>query len=95
MVLFALGGTVTRAVIPALCADLATRIAAGAAGAGDVVCDVAGVAGPDVATVEALARLSLTARRHGRRLVVTGAGPDLRRLIDLLGLSDVLYQGSG
>jgi anti-anti-sigma regulatory factor len=87
VVFFAVGGAVTRAVIPALCADLVARIATGT---GDIVCDVAGVTRPDVATVEALARLSLTARRHGRRMVVTGAGPDLRRLIGLLGLTDVL-----
>ena len=37
----------------------------------------------------------MTARWHGRRMVVTGAGPDLRRLVGLLGLSDVLFQAGG
>jgi len=97
---FAVGPTVTRADIPVLCAGLAellrgrddgTVIRDGTATCdGTVICEVAGVTRPDVATVEALARLSLTARRHGWRLAVGGAGPDLVRLIRLLGLTDLL-----
>ena len=85
---FALGTTVTRADIPDLCADLADRLRDRPGQA--VICDVAGVARPDVVTVEALARLRVTARRHGRRLVVTGAAPPLRRLVELLGLTGLL-----
>ncbi len=85
---FSFGATVTRADIPVLCRDLAELLRS--AGAGVVTCDLAGVTCPDVVTVEALARLHLTARRHGRRLVVTGAGPHLRQLVALLGLGDVL-----
>jgi ABC-type transporter Mla MlaB component len=84
----ALDPVVTRADIPALCAGLAGRLRGRPAGV--VVCDVAGVARPDVATVEALARLRLTARRHGWRLVVGGAGPDLLALVALLGLTAAL-----
>jgi ABC-type transporter Mla MlaB component len=87
---FAIGATVTRADIPVLCADLAELVRGRAGGA--VVCDVADVAHPDVVTVEALARLRLTARRHGWSLVVTGAGPDLLELVGLLGLADALFQ---
>ncbi|RSM58239.1 hypothetical protein DMB66_30565 [Actinoplanes sp. ATCC 53533] len=90
---FAVGPTVTRADIPALCAGLA-ELLRGRAG-GVVVCEVAGVTRPDVATVEALARLRLTARRHGWRLAVGGAGPDLVRLIRLLGLTDLLPEAGG
>jgi ABC-type transporter Mla MlaB component len=79
---------VTRAGIPALCADLADRL--GRDGDDLVICDVAGVARPDVVTIEALARLCLTARRHGARLVVAGADPRLLDLVDLLGLGDAL-----
>jgi hypothetical protein len=85
---FAVGATVTRADIPALCADLAALL--GRRGRGVVICDVAGVARPTVVTVEALARLRLVARRHGWRLVVRGAGPDLLQLVALLGLADAL-----
>jgi ABC-type transporter Mla MlaB component len=87
---FAIGATITRADIPVLCADLAELVRG--RGGGVVVCDVAGVAHPDVVTVEALARLRLTARRHGWSLVVTGAGPDLLELVRLLGLTDALLQ---
>ncbi|WP_433500798.1 STAS domain-containing protein [Sphaerimonospora sp. CA-214678] len=85
---FAIGASVTRADIPGLCAGLAELLRG--RGGGVVVCDVAGVARPGVATVEALARLRLTARRHGWTLVVTGAGPDLLELVRLLGLTDGL-----
>jgi len=85
---FALGSPVTRDAIPALCAELAGMLR-GAPG-GVVTCDVAAVARPDVATVEALARLRLTAGRHGRRLVVRGAGPVLLDLVRLVGLTDLL-----
>ena len=86
--LFSVGATITRAEVPALCGRLADRVRGQP---GDLVlCDVGGLTEPDVAAVEALARLRSTARLHGRRLVVTGAGPRLLALIGLLGLSDVL-----
>ena len=90
---FAVAGTVVRADIPTLCADLAARL--GDPGGGVVICDVAAVSRPCVATVEALARLRLTARRHGWTLLVHGAGPDLRDLVGLLGLADALPQACG
>ncbi|MBY8872338.1 STAS domain-containing protein [Micromonospora sp. PLK6-60] len=85
---FVLRGALGRADIPALCADLAEVLRD--RGPGVVVCDVTAVACPDVVTVEALARLLLTARRHGWRLVVGSGGGGLRELIDLLGLADAL-----
>jgi anti-anti-sigma regulatory factor len=86
----AVAPAVTRADIPDLCADLADRLRGH--GGHLVICDVAGVVRPDVVTVETLARLRLTARRHGARLVVTGAGAHLRDLIRLLGLDGALPQ---
>lgn len=80
-----------RADIPGLCADLADRLRGSRAG-GTVVCDVRAVVRPDVVTVEALARLRLTARRHGYALAVVGAGPQLAGLIGLLGLSETFRQ---
>jgi hypothetical protein len=90
---FAVAGTVVRADVPTLCADLAARL--DGRGGGVVICDVAAVSRPGVVTVEALARLRLTARRHGWTLVVHGAGADLRELVGLLGLADALLQAGG
>ncbi|MGC1211181.1 MAG: STAS domain-containing protein [Micromonospora sp.] len=89
---FAVGPTLTRADIPALCGHLA-EVLRGRDG-GVVVCDVTGVH-PDVVALDALARLSLTARRHGWRLVVRGAGAELLELADLLGLTDSLLEPVG
>jgi hypothetical protein len=44
----------------------------------------------DVLTVDALARLQLSVRRHGRRLRLVGTSDDLQGLIDLVGLCAVL-----
>ena len=60
------------------------------ADASTVVYDVRAVATPDVAAVEALARLQLTARRLGHRIQVYGAGDTLRALLVLTGLQGVL-----
>ena len=93
MALFVLGTAVARHDIPGLCAGLTAQLAAGVTGS-TVTCDVT-AARADVVTVEALARLRLTARRHGRRLVLAGPGPDLVALLRLLGLADVLPQVGG
>jgi ABC-type transporter Mla MlaB component len=94
---FAVSATVTRADVPVLCADLAERLRGRGRrdGGGVVICDVAEVARPDVVTVEALARLRLTARRHGWTLLVHGADQRLRQLVSLLGLDDALPQSGG
>ncbi len=55
-----------------------------------VVCDVGELRHPDCATVDHLARLQLTARRHGRAIRLRRARPELRELIGLCGLADVL-----
>ncbi|KPI33533.1 Sulfate transporter/antisigma-factor antagonist STAS [Actinobacteria bacterium OV450] len=57
-------------------------------GAQAVVCDAVAVTAPDLGTVEALARLRLTAR--GRPLRVDGAPPALRALLGLVGLAELL-----
>ncbi|GIF37112.1 STAS domain-containing protein [Actinoplanes xinjiangensis] len=89
---FAVGVVVTRADIPVLCARLADLLRGRA---GELVeFDVGGIREPDVVVVEAVARLRLTARRHGRRLVVVGAGPDLLLLFALLGLTDLVAPGT-
>ena len=55
-----------------------------------VDCDVGHVPCADIATVGALARASLNARRQGERLRLVNASPGLQELIDLAGLGDVL-----
>jgi anti-anti-sigma regulatory factor len=91
MTLIRIAADLARADLPGLCADLADRLRCQAPG-GTVVCDVRAVVRPDVVTVEALARLRLTARRHGYALAVVGAGPQLAGLIGLLGLSETFRQ---
>jgi ABC-type transporter Mla MlaB component len=54
-----------------------------------VCCDVAGIE-PDAVSVDALARLQLAARRSGCRVEFQGASPELRSLIDFMGLAGVL-----
>ena len=53
------------------------------------MCDVGALA-PDVTTVDALARLQLTAQRRGRELRLEGATRELAELLAFLGLDDVL-----
>ncbi|MFJ3588507.1 MULTISPECIES: STAS domain-containing protein [unclassified Streptomyces] len=87
-------GRVTRAGVPRLCAELEAILAASDAAVVD--CDVGGLERADLAAVEAIARLSLVARRSGgRRLRLCGTPPELRLLIDLVGLADVLALAEG
>jgi anti-anti-sigma regulatory factor len=44
----------------------------------------------DLATIDGLARLQLTARRLGRRVRLRDPSPALSELLDLFGLADVL-----
>jgi hypothetical protein len=52
---------------------------------------------PDLGTVDALARLALTARRLGCRVRLEHASSDLRALLTLAGLAEVVpcSRGSG
>lgn len=56
-----------------------------------VLCDAAELAA-DAATVDALARMQLTARRHGAEIRLVQASEDLLGLIALMGLQDVLRE---
>jgi anti-anti-sigma regulatory factor len=60
-----------------------------------IVCDVSGLPGSTLVTIEILARLQLTARRAGRRIVFVGARDELRDVLRALGLSDVLCCATG
>jgi hypothetical protein len=55
-----------------------------------IACDVRHIVGPDMGTVEALARLALSARRLGFRLRLDHASPELVELVLLAGLRDAV-----
>ncbi len=54
-----------------------------------------GCACPDLDLVDHLARLQLTARRLGCEIRLVKAGPELRELLDLVGLTGVLVGPGG
>jgi ABC-type transporter Mla MlaB component len=84
---FAVAGPIARADLPGLCARVCWLLER--SGAEVALCDVSGV-DPDGATVDALARLQLAARRHGCRVRLRHASPELLELLDFMGLRDVL-----
>lgn len=79
---------IARDDVAGLCEQLRTLL--GDDGTPTVVYDLSALAVPGVVVVDALARLQLTARRLGRRIVVHGADGALRELLDLIGLRDLL-----
>lgn len=79
-----LPGPVTRDQVPRLCDDVRAQLES--TGAGVVVCDVAGLGPPGLATVDVLARMELAARRAGGRIRLRAPAPPLRLLLDLVGL---------
>ncbi|MEV0573901.1 STAS domain-containing protein [Streptomyces sp. NPDC050392] len=100
-IVLVVSGRVTRAAVPGLCAELEALLhtpegATAPSAAEPVDCDVGGIVQPDLALVEAIARLSLVARRAGgRRLRLRGTSPELRLLLDLVGLDDVVGLDDG
>jgi len=82
----AIDGPVAGDEIPRLCARLRTMLSGTDA---DVVVDVHALAA-DLATIDALARLQLTARLLGRRIGLRRASPDLDRLVSFAGLAEIL-----
>ena len=74
--------------MPALCDNVCALLRASDAEL--VLCDVGDVVDPDVAAVEALARLRLATRRLGRRMRVRNASADFIALLAFMGLGDVL-----
>jgi ABC-type transporter Mla MlaB component len=55
-----------------------------------IVCDASALVQPDLVAVEAIARLQLLALRGGRELRLRNACSELKELLDLAGLSDVI-----
>lgn len=83
-----ISGRITRAAIAGLCERV--RVALEGSGADLVVCDVGALVDPDAATIDAVARLQLTARRLGRQVRLRDACGELLELIALVGLGDVV-----
>jgi ABC-type transporter Mla MlaB component len=86
-VAFAIRGPIERADLPGLCDRVCALL--GSSSAEVALCDVRGIA-PDAVTVDALARLQLAARRHGCRVRLRNASPELVDLVAFMGLRDVL-----
>ena len=78
----------TRGDMPELCHNVCALLQASDADV--ILCDVGAVVDPDVAAVEALARLRVATRRLGRRMHVRNASPDFEALLSFMGLGDVL-----
>ena len=55
-----------------------------------IVCDVSALARPDLQAIDALARVTLFARRHGCGVDVRNAAPELRELLVLAGLEAIV-----
>ena len=81
-----IAGPVGSAQAPALCARVREVLAGGA----DVVCDLGALTRPDLGTVDALARVALVARRRGCGLGLRRAAPELRELLALAGLAEIV-----
>ena len=86
---FTIAAPLERADLPGLCGRVCRLLER--AGPGTVLCDARDL-GADAVAVDALARLQLAARRRGCRVVLRHAGPELRELVALMGLSDVLTE---
>jgi hypothetical protein len=79
-----------RADIPVLCARLADLLRPYGREGAVVICDVGGIIEPTGVTVDALARLRLTARRLGADIRLRGAHVRLRQLLAFTGLGEII-----
>jgi ABC-type transporter Mla MlaB component len=86
-VAFTISGPIARDDLAGLCDRVCALLRE--TGAAVAFCDVDGVE-PDAVTVDAVARLQVAARRHGCRVWLRGASPELVGLLAFLGLRDVL-----
>ena len=84
---FAVRGPISTADLPGLCDRVCALMHEGRPT--EAVCDVRGVE-PTAATVDALCRLQLAAKRFGCQVRLSGASEDLRDLVEFMGLEDVL-----
>jgi ABC-type transporter Mla MlaB component len=87
-VVLVIHGVVTPEAVAGLCARVRSLL--GDPGIELVTCDLSGVADPDAAALEALARMQLTARRMGRSIRLAHVRPEMRALLALAGLTDIV-----
>jgi anti-anti-sigma factor len=87
-VVLAIGGPLSHAAVERLCERVAALLEE--TEATRVVCDVEALLHPDAATLDALARLQLSARRLGRRVWIRNACGELQDLLALAGLRGVM-----
>jgi ABC-type transporter Mla MlaB component len=85
---FDICGPIVPADIPALCERV--RVVLQSVEADRVICDVGALLDPDATTVDALARVQLTARRLGRQVQLARPSQGLCELLAFMGLTDVL-----
>lgn len=92
-VVLVVSGPIARRDVAELCDRVRELLEAGRADL--VVCGVGALLEPDAVTVDALARLALTARRLGRRVLLQDGCEELRGLLELTGLSALVAPGAG
>lgn len=87
-IVLVIGGPLAPSKVLGLCASL--HLLLEGSDRGLVVCDLGRLDGQDAGTVDALARLQLTARRLGRQIRLRNASSELQELVALMGLCDAL-----
>jgi len=65
------------------------------ADSGVVVCDLSTLDKPDLGTIDSLARLQLCAGRGGCTVRLRGVSPELRELLTLVGLDEIVGSDDG
>ncbi len=89
----AIAGSILLVDIPCLCSHARRLLESG--DADRLVCDVGALTDADAVTIDALARLQLTARRVGSQIRLRNASRELRELLDFAGLSSVVPLSRG
>lgn len=87
-IVLVLDGPIAASAVAGLCERVRTLLDGGDTEV--VICDVGALTEPCAVTIDALARLQLTARRSGGSVRLRNASKELRGLLALLGLGDVL-----
>jgi ABC-type transporter Mla MlaB component len=92
-VVLVIHGTVTPGAITGLCSRVRTLL--DDPGVDELTCDLSGVVDPDATVLEALARMQLTARRLHRSIRLRHVQPEMRALLALAGLTDIVPTDRG